>query len=125
MVLRSEKSIVSLVASVGLIACLALQGVQAFIFAPLAGAEGSYLLAVLGLFLFVACLAVLSFLNMNRSAALGAIAYALFFTWLWWRFICKGVFIQSDFNWLELPALSLAACICARSAASAPKPARS
>jgi hypothetical protein len=102
------RSAANLIASIGVVACLALQGLQSFIFAPLAGAAGSYLVTLLALFLFVAGVAALSFLNRARSAALGAILYATFFTWLWWHFICKGSFNQSDFVWIELPALIFA-----------------
>ena len=109
----------TLIASVGAIACLALQGLQTLVFAPLAGAEGFYFLAVIGLFVCVAGIATLSFLKMSRLAASTAILYAAFFTWLWWHFICKGKFIQSDFVWIELPALIFATCICIRSATSA------
>jgi hypothetical protein len=115
------RSAANLIASIGVVACLALQGLQSFIFAPLAGAAGSYLVTLLALFLFVAGVAALSFLNRARSAALGAILYATFFTWLWWHFICKGSFNQSDFVWIELPALIFAVCICIRSAGGWPK----
>jgi hypothetical protein len=111
-------SAANLIATIGVVACFALQGSQSFIFAPLAGAKGSYFLALLGLFLFVASVAALSFLNKARSAALGAILYATFFTWLWWHFIRKGKFNQSDFAWIELPALIFPVCICIRSGGS-------
>jgi hypothetical protein len=114
-------SAANLIATIGVVACLALQGLQSFIFAPLAGAAGSYFVALLGLFLFVASVAALSFLNKARSAALGAILYATFFTWLWWHFIRKGRFNQSDFVWIDLPALIFAVCICIRSAGSWPE----
>ena len=108
----------TLIASIGVIFCLALQGLQTFVFAPLAGAEGSYFLAIILLFVCVASIAVLSFLKMSRLAASTAILYAAFFTWLWWHFIYKGKFILSDFVWIELPALIFASCVCIRSAAS-------
>jgi hypothetical protein len=125
MTARTRWSAPKLVATVGVVACLALQCLQSFVFAPLAGAEGSYFLALLGLFLFVVSVAALSFLNKARSAALGAVLYAAFFTWLWWHFIRKGRFIQSDFAWFELPALLFAVCICVRSAGSWPERASS
>ena len=59
----------TLMVSVGVIACLALQGLQTFVFAPLAGAEDSYFLVVIFLFVCVASIAVLSFLKMSRLAA--------------------------------------------------------
>jgi hypothetical protein len=105
------------VASVGVIGCLILQGVQTFVFAPLAGAEGSLFLTVMFLFMCFATIAVLSFLKMSRLAASTAILYAAFFTWLWWHFVYKGKFILSDFMWIELPALIFATCVCIRSAA--------
>jgi hypothetical protein len=108
----------TLIASVGIVVCLALQGVQTFLFAPLAGAEGAYLLTVIFLFVCVATVAVLSFLKMSRLAASMAILYAALLTWLWWHFIYKGKFILSDFVWIELPALIFATCVCIRSAAS-------
>jgi|ERR1035437_3626352 hypothetical protein len=114
----------NVIGSIGVVACLALQALQSFIVAPLAGAEGSYFLAVLGLFVFVASVATLSFLHRRRLAALGAILYATFFTWLWWHFVCKGSFIQSDFVWLELPALLFAVAICIRSMADWPERSR-
>jgi hypothetical protein len=48
----------TLIASVGIVVCLALQGVQTFLFAPLAGAESAYLLTVIFLFVCVATVAV-------------------------------------------------------------------
>jgi hypothetical protein len=118
MTARTRRSAANLVATVGVILCVALQCLQSFVFAPLAGAEGSYLLALLGLFLFVVSVAALSFGNKTRSAALGATLYAAFFTWLWWHFIRKGRFILSDFAWFELPSLLFAVCIYIRSAGS-------
>jgi hypothetical protein len=108
----------NVVGSIGVLACLAFQATQSFVFAPLAGARGSYFLVVLGLFAFVASVAALSFLRWWRLAALGSILYAAFFTWLWWHFICKGRFIRSDFVWLELPALLFAVAICIRAMAN-------
>jgi hypothetical protein len=115
---RARQSVSILIASVGITVCLILQGLQAFIFAPLAGAQGLYLFVVLGLFSLVVTISALSFLNFGRAAALSAIFYAVLFTLLWWHFICKGSFILSDFNWLELPALAFAACVCIRSVAT-------
>jgi hypothetical protein len=112
------RKVSSLIGSIGVIACLALQAFQTFIIAPLAGSQGLYSLTVFGLFVFVASVATLSFLHRQRLAALGAILYAALFTWLWWHFICRGSFIQSDFVWLELPALIFTAAICIRSGAS-------
>jgi hypothetical protein len=114
---ENGRSRTTLFASVGIIACLGLQGLQTFFFAPLAGAEGSYFLAVVGLFVCVTSISTLSFLNMPRSASASAILYAAFFTGLWWHFVCKGKFIQSDFVWIELPSLIFATGICIRSAA--------
>jgi hypothetical protein len=118
---RTHRSAANLVATVGVVACLVLQALQSFVFAPLAGAEGSYLLTLLGLFLFATSVAALSFLKKASSAALGAVLYATFFTWLWWHFIRKGRFIQADFAWIELPALLFAVCICIRSAGCWPR----
>jgi hypothetical protein len=111
----------NVIGSIGVVACLALQALQSLVFAPLAGARGSYFLVVLGLFVFVASVATLSFLSWRRLAALGSILYAAFFTWLWWHFICKGSFIKSDFVWLELPALLFAVAICIRAMANGPE----
>jgi|SRR5271170_2626069 len=111
---------VNVVGSIGALACLVLQALQSFVFAPLAGARGPYFLVVLGLFVVVASVATLSFLRWRRLAALGSILYAAFFTWLWWHFICKGRFRKSDFEWLELPALLFAVAICVRAMANWP-----
>jgi hypothetical protein len=110
----------NLIGSIGAVACLALQALQTFILAPLAGAGGVYFLAVLGLFVFAASVATLSFLRRWKFAALGALLYASFFTWLWWHYVCRGRFIQSDLVWLELPALLFAVAICIRSMANWP-----
>jgi hypothetical protein len=53
----------NVIGSIGILACLVLQALQSFVFAPLAGATGSNFLAVLGLFVFVATMATLSFLS--------------------------------------------------------------
>jgi hypothetical protein len=117
---RGIERAANVIGSVGVLACLAIQTLQSFVFAPLAGATGSYFLVVLGLFVFVASIAMLSFLSWRRLAALGSILYATFFTWLWWRFICKGSFVTYDFVWFELPALLFAAAICIRAMANWP-----
>ena len=111
----------NVIGSIGVVACLALQASQTFVFAPLAGGGGSYFLAVLGLFVFGASVATLSFLHRRKLAVLGAILYASFFTWLWWHYICRGNFIRSDFVWFELPALLFAVAICIRSIADWPE----
>ena|ERR1035437_2152790 len=113
------------IGSIGVVGCLALQTLQSFIFAPLAGAGTFYFLAILGLFVFAVSVAILSFLHRRKSAVSGAILYATFLSWLWWHFICKGSFIQSDFEWLELPALLFAVAICMRSLADWPDRSRS
>jgi hypothetical protein len=113
------------IGSIVVLACLALQALQNFVFAPLAGAMGYHFLVVLGLFVFVVSMATLSFLSWRRLAACGSILYAAFFTWLWWRFICKGRFVKSDFLWLELPALLFAVAICIRAMAKWPERSRS
>ena len=102
------------------IACLTLQALQTFVFAPLAGAQGHDLVAMFGIFLFGASLTVLSFYRVRRSAAVGALFYSVLFSWLWWHFVCRGTFVLSDFEWLELPALLLAACVAIRSLSSSP-----
>jgi hypothetical protein len=115
----------NVIGSIGILACLVLQALQSFVFAPLAGATGSNFLAVLGLFVFVATMATLSFLSWRRLAAVGSILNAAFFTWLWWRFICKSTFVKSDFLWFELPALLFAVAICIRAIANEPEGSRS
>ena len=117
--------VANVIGSIGILACLALQALQSFVFAPLAAATGSYFLAVLGLFVFAATMATLSFLSWRRLAAVGSILYAAFFTWLWWRFICKRTFVKSDFLWFELPALLFAVAICTRAIANEPGRSRS
>ena len=85
---RTQRSAANLVATVGVVACLVLQALQSFVLAPLAGAECSYLLTLLGLFLFATSVAALSFLK-SKFSRVGAVLYATFFTWLWWDFIRK------------------------------------
>ena len=114
------QQVIAFAASALVIACLTLQALQTFVFAPLAGAQGPYLLVMLSIFLLGASIAVLSFFDVRRLAALGALLYASLFSWVWWHFICKGTFVQSDFKWLELPALLLAACVGIRSIPSSP-----
>src|ERR1039458_633374 len=97
----------NVIGSIGVVACLALQALQSFIVAPLAGAEGSYFLAVLGLFVFVASVATLSFLHRRRLAALGAILYATFFTWLWRHFVCKAASSSLTLYGLSFPPFYL------------------
>jgi hypothetical protein len=58
---RTHRSAANLIATVGVVACLVLQALQSFVFAALAGAEGSYLLTLLGLLLFATSVVALSF----------------------------------------------------------------
>ena len=118
----TEKRTASSVASAGLGICLTLQGVQTFVFAPLAGANVPFLLAAIALLSFGVTLSVLSFSNRQFAAVAGAVLYVLSFTLLWWHFVCRGTFSRPDFNWFELPALMIGLCLCVRAAVASPKP---
>ncbi len=97
----------NVIGSIGILACLALQALQSFVFAPLSGEMGSYFHAVLGLFVFMPTLATLSFLSWRRLAAVGSILYAGSFTWLWWRFMCKRTFVSLISYGLSFPPFCL------------------
>ncbi len=104
------------VLSIVILCCVSLAALQTFVFAPFAVQPWTVdYLKILALFAAEVVIAVLSLLEL-RGAALAAFVYAALVSWMWWHFICRGHFIQSDFMWFELPVLVLTACIALRSA---------
>lgn len=102
--------------SAGVLCCVALAALQTFVFAPFAVQLWTFdYLKILALFGIEVGIAILS-LRELKGAALAAVFYAAFVSWLWWHVICGGHFIHSDFMWFELPVLIFTACIALRSA---------